>query len=323
MTRLRSVTALVVLALLVPTATSCRSSDDDGPAASPPAGTAAHTSHPVTHRLPGTVIDTIGVASFNAYYRLGLRGSRHDWDRLTSDPAIDVIGWQEAKSPSFRQLNQQYVARGWDTWRWPDADGPIQLALSWRSATFALLGVEFHRMHSGGYPRQTDDPFPARWVVVARLRHLASGRTLTLLDTHLNQHIETGDHFEDNLNARRAKVHLRKLARLWDSAPGDLVVGTGDYNFDYADDSTARPAGGISRTIAGHATSSYDVLGLGGLLPTHDSRWIDYVWVADRTLRTRARDPGTGQFVRHRVLGGFRSDHRPIVATIRWYAGPT
>ena len=47
--------------------------------------------------------------------------------------------------------------------------------------------------------------------------------------------------------------------------PGDLVVGTGDFNFDYRDDSRARPEGGISRTQQGHATSSYQVLGLDGV----------------------------------------------------------
>lgn len=286
-----------------------------------PASSPRSHGHPVvTQRLPGRLVDTIGVASYNAYRHLGLAAARADWDRITANRQIDVIGWQEAKSPAFRALYPRYVARGWQTWHWPDPDGPISLAFSWRSDRLALLDVEFHKMHDGGYPRETDSPFPARWVVQATFRHLASGRTLTLLDTHLNQHIETGTGFQDNLNAARAKIHLRKLARLWDSAPGDLVVGTGDYNFDYADDSQHRPRGGITRTIAGHATSSYQVLGTRGILPTRNSRWIDYVWISDRTLRTSASDAGTGQFVRHRVLTGYHSDHRPILARIRWYA---
>ena len=274
-----------------------------------------------TRRLPGQLVDTIGVASFNAFRHLGLADARADWNRITANPQIDLIGWQESKSPAFRELYPHYVSRGWRTWHWPDPDGPISLAFSWREDTLSLLDVSFHKMHDGGYPRETDSPFPARWAVVASFRHHASGRTLTLVNTHLNQHIETGAGFADNLNARRARIHLRKLARLWDSTAGDLVVGTGDYNFDYVDDSRARPRGGITRTIAGHATSSYQVLGVRGIRPTRNTRYIDYVWIADRTLRTRAKDTGSGQFVRHRVLTGFHSDHSPILARIRWYAG--
>ena len=85
---------------------------------------------------------------------------------------------------------------------------------------------------------------------------MPTGLTVTLLNTHVNQHIETGDGFDDNLNARFAKRHLAQLAGMWDIAQGDVVVGTGDYNFDNADDSAVRPAGGISRRFAGHATSS-------------------------------------------------------------------
>jgi hypothetical protein len=61
------------------------------------------------------------------------------------------------------------------------------------------------------------------------------------------------------------------------------------------------------------------VLGTDGVRPTRGSRWIDYVWLADRTLRVRAEDPGSGQFVRHRSVGGFSSDHRPMIAWVRWY----
>ena len=87
--------------------------------------------------------------------------------------------------------------------------------------------------------------------------------------------------------------------------PGDLVVGTGDFNFDFTDDFRARPDGGIWDTQHEHATSSYEVLGLDGVEPTREGRWIDYLWIADRTLRVKAKDPGSGQYVEHESLGGF------------------
>ncbi|NHC24840.1 hypothetical protein G6553_16865 [Nocardioides sp. IC4_145] len=277
----------------------------------------------VAPRLPGEVLTTIGVVSYNALRHLPLERARRDWDRLTGRDDVDLIGWQESKSPAFRQLYPQYRARGWETWHWPDPDGPISLAVSWRTATFELLDVSFRRMHRGGYPRETTDPFPARWVVTAQLRHRATGRTVTLLNTHVNQHIETGQRFERNLNAERAKQHLAKLARMWDTAPGSVVLGTGDYNFDFADDSRAKPAGGITRTFRGHATSTYQLLGLDGLRPTRETRWIDYVFVADRSLRRAAAGArggsGTAQVARHRVLDGYASDHAPLLARIRVY----
>ena len=42
-------------------------------------------------------------------------------------------------------------------------------------------------MHKGGYPRETDHPFPARWLVRATLRHRETDRTVVLLNTHLRK----------------------------------------------------------------------------------------------------------------------------------------
>ncbi|WP_435743344.1 hypothetical protein [Nocardioides sp. SYSU DS0663] len=265
------------------------------------------------------MLDTVGVVSYNALRLLPLHRARADWDRLTSRRDVDLIGWQESKSPAFRELHPQYRSRGWETWHWPDPDGPISLAVTWRRATFRLLDVDFRKMHDGGYPSQTTHPFPARWVVTARFRHRATGRTVTLLNTHVNQHIETGQRFERNLNARRAQKHLAALAQMWETAPGTVVVGTGDYNFDHVDDAAARPAGGITRVFRGHATSSYQVLGLDGLRPTRNTRWIDYVFLADRSMRSRSNPDAPAQFARHRVLAGFHSDHAPVLARVRLY----
>jgi endonuclease/exonuclease/phosphatase family metal-dependent hydrolase len=318
------VTAAVVLVAVVTVVRDGWDGQDGRDADGPGQRRAAAEGRPrVAPKLPGEVLTTIGVVSYNALRHLPLERARRDWDRLTGRDDVDLIGWQESKSPAFRRLYPRYRARGWETWHWPDPDGPISLAVSWRTATFELLDVSFRRMHRGGYPRETTDPFPARWVVTAQLRHRATGRTVTLLNTHVNQHIETGERFERNLNAKRAKKHLATLARMWDTAPGSVVLGTGDYNFDFADDSRAKPAGGITRAFRGHATSTYQALGLDGLRPTRKTRWIDYVFVADRSLRRAGagarRGSGTAQIARHRVLGGYASDHAPLLARIRVY----
>lgn len=266
--------------------------------------------------LPREVLDNVGVVTYNAWRHLRPAKAAQDWRRLTRRDDVDLIGWQESKSQVFRTLHPRFEERGWSTWHHPVPDGPISLAISWRRATFELLDVSWRRMHRGGYPSETDSPFPARWVVTAQFRHVPSGRTVTLLNTHVNQTIETGQEFQDNLNADRAKRHLRTLAQMWNKVPGEVVVGTGDFNFDHADDAAARPKGGISRRFEREAVSSYDALGRRGVVPTRQGRWIDYVWLSTDSLVRRG---GRAQFATHRSLGDYHSDHRPMLARIRLY----
>lgn len=275
--------------------------------------------------LPGKVEATIGVVSFNAYHHLGIKKARADLRRLTADPRVGLIGWQETKSPAYDALFPRLRERGWETWRDQTGGlfGPMVLAMSWRTEEFSLLGVEAVKVAPGRFRKETDAPFGPRWLVIGRFLHLPTQRTVTLLNTHLPYRIEVGDRFQRNVNAEVSRLHIATLADLWPTLPGDVVVGTGDYNFDYVDDSRARPKGGITRRFEGRATSSFEALGTEGLLPTHDThRWIDYVFLADHTLRTRKDRPGQGhvaQFATHRVLDGYHSDHRPVLARIRLY----
>ncbi|MDZ5620290.1 exonuclease/endonuclease/phosphatase family protein [Nocardioides bizhenqiangii] len=309
MTR-RVVSLLLVVATLA--ACSAADSDDDGDPAELPRSAA------VT-RLPGRVVDTLGVASFNVYRHLPRDEAMADALRLIGDRQVDVIGWQETRADYFPAVRRRLARQGWDTWQLWEPNGPFWLAVSWRRDQFELVDGSWTEVHGGAGKQQTDLPFPPRGYVVVTLRHRGSGRLLTVVDTHLNQGIETGDGFQDTANADRAKEHLRELADVWDAVPGDIVVGTGDFNFDFYDDYRARPDGGVWDTQHEHAASSYEILGLDGVEPTRGSRWIDYVWIADRTLRLRAKDPGSGQYVGHRSLDGYHSDHRPLVARIRWY----
>lgn len=307
----RRLSALVAVLLLLGCSGPDGRSDDDAPVGLPRPAPA--------DRLPGRVVDTLGVASFNVYRHLPRRAAMEDASRLTGNEQVDVIGWQETRADYFPDVRDRLSRRGWDTWQLWEPDGPFWLAVSWRRDRFELVDGSWTEVHGGAGKQRTDLPFPPRGYVVVTLRHRESGRLLTVVDTHLNQGIETGDGFQDSVNADYAKEHLRELAEVWDTVPGDLVVGTGDFNFDFHDDFRARPEGGIWDTQHEHAASSYEVLGLDGVEPTRGSRWIDYVWIADRTLRVDAKDVGSGQFVAHRSLDGFHSDHRPLVARIRWY----
>ncbi|MBS44833.1 MAG: hypothetical protein CMH83_17035 [Nocardioides sp.] len=316
----------LVLALLAALAVVVLTTADDSPGrARGQAGgepVAAVGTPSVAPRLRGEVAGTIGVLSFNALKYLGPKRALHDWRRVARRTDVDLIGWQETRNDPWADAAAVFEGEGWRTWQYPDLSGPKQLAVSWRPDVLRLVDVTWQRVHDGATPRETERPFPARYVVRARFVHRASGLTVTLLNTHLNHAIETGHGFDDNLNARRAKQHLRVLSRMWDRTPGDVVLGTGDYNFDQADDAAYRPAGGISRRFAGRAVSSYDALGTDGVVPTLRTRWIDYVWVSAATLRgpLGAGPDGHAQLVTHRSLGGYRSDHRPLLARVRLYA---
>lgn len=274
--------------------------------------------------LRGEVEATIGVASFNVYHHLRAKKAREDLRRLTNDPRIDLIGWQETKRPFYATLFPALRERGWETWqdRSEGLFGPMVLAMSWRADTFSLLNAQAVKVAPGRFRQETDAPFGPRWLVIGRFLHLPTQRTVTLVNTHLPYRVEIDDGFQDNVNAEVSRLHIATLAELWPTVEGDVVVGTGDYNFDYVDDSRARPRGGITRRFQGKATSSFTDLGTDGLLPTHGSRWIDYVFLADHTRRTRTDRAGHGrvaQFATHRVLDSYHSDHRPVLARIRLY----
>lgn len=307
--------ALVVAALVVGAVVWVR----HAPAGSPKEDAAPERVARVAPLLKGRVVDTIGVASANAWLVLGKRGARADWDRATSNPNIDVIGWQEASSEAWAELYPRYRARGWETWHRAGPDGPQALAVSWRRRLFSLVDVSYVRAHDASPPGATDAPFPVKWVLQVSLRHRPSGMLVTVLNTHVNHTVETGHGWEKNLNAVMARRHYRLLTRMFDEAPGDVVIGTGDYNWDYADDTEYHPRGGIGQTVDRRNQSSYEVLGLDGVEGTHGSRWIDYVWLTNRSVR-RPDGSGVAQFARHRILDGFRSDHRPLLAVIRLYA---
>lgn len=258
-------------------------------------------------RRPGRP-GTLTVATVNLDYRLVPRRRMQDLRRLLALPGVDVIAWQEANTDHFRRVEVPFLAaRGWRTSQLP---GGPEVAVSWRRERLTARTAEEFRMHEGAGPDRTTHGFPARYVHAVGFG-TRDGASLTLLNTHLNQHIEQGDGWNESIiNARYARRHLRTLAEMWNARPGRLVIGVGDFNFDYVDDHRARPRGGISTAFAGKARSSFAELGITGLCPTRNTRYIDYAFVNTSGLRRGAR------FLQQASLGGFHSDHRPLVVRI-------
>lgn len=253
----------------------------------------------------------VGVASMNMFRKLSPAHARADARKLTRHAGVDVVGWQEAD----RFGAVLHSLPGWDTKTFPFGKRNSELAVSWRSSEFSLVSAQQRQVALGVSWRQGRYPFGNRLVAVVTLEHRETGRLLTVIDVHLPQAIEDLDRpgrWRDTINAFRARNQLQRIASTWKTAPGRWVVGTGDYNFDARADARYRPAGGPRRALEGTAVSSYQALGT-DVATTHwpTGRRIDYVWV-DRAAYRQHEIAFAGQW----VLGGFHSDHRPLVARL-------
>jgi hypothetical protein len=250
----------------------------------------------------------VGVATFNQFRKLSYAESLADARTLTENPAVDIIGWQEAwdSAPVFAALQP----RGWTTKRFPR--GAKELAVSWRRDEFALVGADQRLVARGVSDESGRYPFGDRYAIRVTLRDRDTGELVSVLNTHLPQAIEDLDRpgrWRPTFNSARARVQLTRMARMWDRAPGRWVVGTGDYNVDARAESRTRPRGGLSQMFAGRAVSSYAVLGK-DLAPTHpvSGRQIDYVHAARKGVRQERI-----RFLDQRTIPGLNSDHRALL----------
>ena len=270
---------------------------------------------PVEARSPARSANAV-VATFNVLQYRSARKVRRYMLRLARRRDVGVIGWQAAdgRRPVFARMR----ARGWRTTRFR---GPAaELPVSWRAREFSLVSAAQHRMH-GGRDRVAF-PFPARYVTRVTLRHRVTGRTMTVLNTHVNHRTTQLRHpgrWRRGVNAALARRHLARLAPMWLASPGRYVVGTGDFNIDYRSDRRRRPHGGPTRVFRGRAVANWTALGSRGVRRTIRSssaprnRWLyDTVYASTRSVNN-----GWLRFTGQRVLRGYRSDHLPVLVRFR------
>lgn len=270
-------------------------------------------------RTAGTVapvqpaIDVVGVASLNVLQTQPVSSATADALRLTGRSDVDVVGWQEAQNLG----GALHELPGWTTATFPENGGFSELAVSWRTKKFKFVAARVQDAIAGVGARAGRYPFGSRQIAVVTLEHRASGRRLTVLDAHLPPVIEDlarPGRWTATQNAAQARQQLRDLAQAWRSVGTRWVVGTGDFNFGARADLKHRSPGGPVRSLGKVARSTYQVVGVGDR-PTYPSlgRSIDYVWVDRDNLRGDRIDV-LGQ----RVLTGYNSDHRPLLAELRF-----
>lgn len=255
----------------------------------------------------------IGVVSHNMWQQQSPARAAADARRLTSDPAVDIVGWQE--SQYFGGVLAS-LPKGWRSATVQRPDGIGEVAVSWRHDRFRLERMRLLPGTDGVAASEGDYPFGGRGIMVVTLAERSTGRRLSVVNVHLPPQSESSTapgRWAATPNAERARQHLERIARTWRGLSARWVVGTGDYNFDARADLRRRSPGGPIATLGRVAASTYQVLGT-DVRPTYPSmgRRIDYVWV-DRDALRRERIELLGQ----RVLDGFASDHRPLLARLR------
>lgn len=257
---------------------------------------------------------TIGVGTFNAFVGLSEAQARHDVQVLTDFDWLDLIGWQEVNANPPAPLG--LAERGWETVQPLRPNGnPHELAVSWRSSEFTLVGSVITRMHADSASTEGDDrSFPARWVLQVVLQRTgAFPDRVTVLNTHVNHRLERwpskpGQPFE-NVNTAKARGHLKKLADLVDAADSRYTVILGDFNWDYVADQQTRDPAFVHGQLGERAISGWEALGIRDQPVSHPSsdRRIDYVFLSRSS---------PAAFRSQSVVDGLHSDHRPVVARI-------
>jgi endonuclease/exonuclease/phosphatase family metal-dependent hydrolase len=257
---------------------------------------------------------TLGVATFNAFVGLSIDKARQDAQTLTAVEGLSLIGWQEVNVNAAAALG--LAERGWDTVQPLRANGSAhELAVSWLASDFTLVSSLMARMHPDSDRTDGDNrPFPARWVLKVVLQRTGPHPDLvTVLNTHVNHRIERwqsepGEPF-DNLNAARARSHLRKLRDMIATSDSRYTLVLGDFNWDFAADQHTKHPDFLHGTVGEVAISGWESLGVAGQAPSHpySGRRIDYVYL------TRT---SPAAFLDQCVVDGFNSDHQPVAARI-------
>lgn len=258
---------------------------------------------------------TVGAVTYNSFVELSGAQARRDVRALTARSDVDLIGFEEANP--FGEVYRELPGRGWGIVQKQFHGGSFaEVALAYRQSRFTFVDSTMTKMHDDSRKTNGDNStFPGRYVLrVTLATNTAEPALLEVFVTHVNQHIERWDDRApgvayQNVNARRAKKHLGKLAAMLASSTARYTVVLGDFNWDYVSDQKTLKPNFVEGRLGGLAVSSWESLGVHNKPPTHppSHRRIDYVFLT-RTSRAGFRSQD--------VLGGYRSDHRPLLTRI-------
>lgn len=298
---------------------------------SQPAGGSAAA---VGERRADPVATPLRIVSFNTAATLGAGKAMADLRTVLAQQP-DVVALQEMSSWQRRERVIDRVICGENG---VDGGAPVPttcdyagwvpipavqggLPILWRKDKFRLMGHDWVRVAPETYVGARGagpTVMHAKYVVRVRLKDLATGRNVWILNTHFVPTVQKSSGGRND-NTRRTALYARHMTALktmvTDLRTRGLVFVTGDFNVNYRNDKVARDpifpyvalgSVGLTPTFGsiGEPATGTHVLGNG-----FDKRLIDYVH--HRTTPRRL------EVVGHRILKGLSSDHRPLVADFR------
>jgi hypothetical protein len=234
---------------------------------------------------------------------------------------VEVFGTQEMNGAARGVATARFAAGDWNRWR--PTEGVIpESQIFWRDSRYQLLDKgAFHlapAAHTTRGPRPTWGPRVIAWV---KLRQRRSGRVFFFASVHPHPHIDghTNWHFgpmrpghpssDPQLRDVMSKqFEMFRNLREWVHEKSKIapVVVVGDFNLDfYADRRVRDPRFPYAQFRRIDTYCNWDII-KHHTRGTHGNRHIDQLWFARRQhWGLSLKD--------HWVLGGYTSDHRPVI----------
>lgn len=228
-----------------------------------------------------------------------------EMERLVTatDPSANLATLTEVGSDARTEVLKDAAPGEWGAWV-PDASKCCSdTGIMWRKSEWSLKTKEVHRLTDKTW---TDGQGRKHWTYAtsAKFRHTSSGRTVFLSVAHLPSHVQNGNAFHDNAQARAWKSAVNGWHTYWNDfrkqhGP-DVGMLVADWNVDFHS--------GHWRGWVGDKFPSL-VLGWKGHMPnggTHGKRLIDATWATVPSVKARL------------LKDDDSSDHRPYGEAMGW-----
>lgn len=246
-------------------------------------------------------MSTITVGTYNTLRTLDREAFAKDIFALTHTN-VDLLGLQEARGHARYEVLGGIG--GWHVYQPRINVNSSQDPILWRGSVFEYVDHGTELVSRGRAPY-----YPSRYANWVELRHRSTERHVFLLNSHANSHIEKAGHPRRTLSrTKRAEEHFAALVNIarYLGTQGEVFV-TGDLNVDYRADRRVQ-----------YPRFPYVTLRNAHLIPcwswangvtggTHGARRIDYVY----HRRSSNIEPRAVRILRD----GYRSDHKPVLAT--------
>lgn len=265
---------------------------------------------------------SVRIVTYNVGAKISPARTMEDLAKIfAKDP--DIVALQEMSSPEKRQLVAQLYLDCenclWDAYM-PGPAVPGETPVLYRSDRLTLLDANTVQVTEPTYVGDWGAgpaTIHAKFVTWVRLLDHRSGRMINVLNNHTVPSVQDKNGGPNHRSPARLKIYRKHLAgvqtlvRTFVEERQGLVFVTGDLNVNYRRDRVLSPAMFPYSSLGEVGLrASYEALGEPPI-GTHvldsgiGTRLIDYVYY---------RPGGTVEAYEQRILTGFASDHRPLVA---------